>query len=314
MENFVIVSNNFSTVPSLTLHTLTIELWIQYILFYVILGVFSSCGNIFLSVVIISDKRLHSFFYILLCGHTLSRGVYSLQVFAIGIYRVFTQLESGLVTSRLVCHTVHFFIYFCQSFSSTSILLLAIDRWYSLHKPLAYRKHLFKNAIYVTAGLAVGIFIAKIVPSYFGDELLSKQIECITARSAVTRLWWDYHSYSNFFCVFVSLIIYIYLFTVSSVRKRNLVHEYHSEDHNQILIHQMALLHSIGLLIISNLIIVTPFNILQIMSNYFDESVSSRFIMYGSCFSSVDRLIDVFILLWKSSELRRSVFDFFTKT
>lgn len=299
--------NNTTTIS--TPYRLTTEQWIQYTIFYIALGVVGFAGNCLIFGMIVKDKKLHAFFYVLLCGHCFGRAIYSLQCVNLGIYRIVANYTwNTFRINRLQCHTIHFMTYFCASFSSLTLLLLAVDRAYSLGRPTSYKKRSVKQGIIVIIVSILGTIATKIIPSYAGSTSFLTVIICNTAQTAVTTDWWNYNYYANFLLVLVSVIIYVALFIVAFIRKRSLSHDMtaHDEMAIHIIKRQLVLLYSIRLLIIVNVLTVLPFNILQLLSGYLEPSVRTQLVNYGASFSAIDRVLDPFILIWQSSDLLKS--------
>lgn len=292
---------------------LTTEQWLDYVIFFILFGIIGAIGNSLIFLMIIKDKKLHTFFYTLIAGHTFSRAIYSLEYVINGVHPIVANFYPNVMfTSRLQCHTMHVLTYFCNSFSSLTILLLAIDRMYSLAKPAKYRKHSVKQGIIVNAISVLVIIVTKVVPSYLGSVPFSTQLICNTMVD-VTVEWFRYNYYTNFFTVLASVIMYSVLFFVAVIRKKSLSRAIVGNEGitRKALKRQLLLLDSIRLLIIVNVLTVLPFNALQIVSNYFQFTVSLKISTIGACFSSVDRVIDPAILIWKSSDIRASFLRFF---
>lgn len=307
---------NISTsLPSV--YRFTPEEWLFYTLFYFIFGIVASIGNFLIFYLIVKDKKLHTFFYALIAGHTLGRAIYSLEYVILAVYHAVANFTwKTIAVSRLSCHTLHVLAVFCNSFSSITLLLLAIDRAYSLIKPTSYRNRSAKQGTYIVIAVAAFILIAKVLPSYAGSTSFSTVIVCNSGQDPVTVDFWKYNYYTNFFLALATITLYFILFLFALVRKRSLATgSWFQEESNRVLKHQLILLDSIRFLIIFNVLTVIPFNVLQLTSSgYFDPYIRTQIIHYGACFSSIDRVLDPWILIWKSSDLRKSFINTFSKT
>lgn len=283
------------------------------LIFFLVSGFIGVIGNGLIFGLIIMYKKLHTFFYILLAGHTLGRAIYSFQYVIVGIYRIVIQYDMNRsILNRFQCHTVFFLTYFCNSFSSLTMLLIAVDRTYSLRIPKSYRKCIVKQGILVVLATVGFTVVTKIVPSYSGPAL-STMVNCDAATSAVTTDWWQYNYFVNTCLVLLSVILYIVLFFVAFFRKRSLATMVIGVD-ARILQRQLLLLDSIRLLITVNIFTLLPFNVLQILSGYFEPSIRLQLNDIGAYFSSADRVVDPLILIWQSSDIRFCFRSLFSKS
>lgn len=308
--------NNSSTfLANFPVYSLTTEEWILYVIFFIIFGIFGTACNSLVLYLIVKDKKLYTFFYMMLAGHTLNRAVYCFEYIILGAQHLLGNYFSKFIfMSRFQCHTLYFLTYFSNSYSSVTMFMLAVDRVYSLGRPKSYHKRSAKQGIFLVAGSAIITFLTKMLPSYAGSVPFTTTILCIVTQSSVTEGFFNYNYYTNLFLALFAIVLYTILFSVAFFRKKMLARNLNDQIACKTLKRQLVLLDSIRLLIILNFLTVLPFNVIQILSEYFE----SRFILIittvGGCFSSTDRLFDPLILLWKSSDIRRSFNLNFTKT
>lgn len=287
-------------------YVLTAELWIQYLLFYIIMEAAAICLNIFIAWMIFHNNKLKTFFFAFLAGHSMALALYSSESMVLGIYRISAYHNPALFTiTRLQCHTLHVLVIVFASLSSVTMFLLAADRLYSLWKPLSYRSRSFKHGIHAVLLALVFVIVTKFFPSYTGSVPFSKIILCTTAVAPFSEEVWTYNYGMNLFLMFVSLSMYVILGLVAYFRKRIIARGGAVNEAAQIK-RQLKLLNVILSLIILYCFTVVPYNILLMMSFYFEPKISSKMVVYGACLNMIDTLLDPLVLFYQSSEIRKA--------
>lgn len=304
--NYSNQSTNVTTTP----YIVTTEFWIMYVVFYIILGVLGIFENAIIIVLISLNKKLRTFFFVLIGGHCLGQIFYCTGNIVVGIYRLLPSSFPDIINiTRLQCHFINLLVYFCPSFSSLTMVILAADRSYAIGKPMSYHKYSAKRALIVMSGSLLFTVLIKVVPSYTGSTLFSSQVPCVTARAAVTPDWWIYNYYVNCILIFLGILMYSALLGIAMIRARALSSGTFSNDDlaNRLLKKQLKLLGTIRILIIINVLTVLPFVVLLIMSNYFPPPIASKLVVYGASLNAVDMVVEPVTLYASSTALKNGL-------
>lgn len=296
---------NISNSSESRTYGLTVELWIQYLFFYFIVEVAAVASNLLIIVLIIFDKKLKTFFFSLVVNHCLVLAIYSLATMIVGVYRINAYFHNELfVISRFNCHALHIFLLLGVSHSSITMLLLAGDRLYSLWKPSSYRRRSFHHGVYIFCGTVIFILLTKYVPTFVGPVSFHSLILCTTATAPFTATVWTFNYGFNTVVMFLSLCLDAMLCLMAyfckssgSVAPSASVNPIAAIQTRR----QSKLLKVILLLIVVYCFTVVPYNVLLIMSYYFDQNVSSKMVVYGACLNVASTLLDPLILYFHSS-------------
>lgn len=297
-------------------YIVTTEMWIQYVVFYVFLGAVSVVENIQLIIIIIKDKKMRTFFYVILCGHCFGQILYALGQITVGLYRVLPVVEPNILyIPRWGCHTLNLGVYFCPSFSAATLLLLAGDRSFALAKPLSYNNKTAKHGLILLTGTFLITLLIKIGPSYAGPVPFTQTVTCTSAVAGVTVPWNLYNYSSNLAMIILSVCMYLSIFVFAFIRARSLSNGTFSNDDlaNRLLKRQLKFLNTIRLLVALNIIIVLPYGILLVVAPLFDPKVAPRLVAYGGCFNILDMVFEPILLFAKSTELRQNFANQFKK-
>lgn len=289
---------------------LTLEYWIQYVVFYLIIGIPGIIGNFFVFILIVRHKKLHTFFFTLIAGHAMALALFSIELVIVGVFRIcrFYMPELYYVT-RLECHLLHLLLYFFDTFSSLSMCVLAFDRTLAIVRPLQYHNYQVKHALYLLFVLAFLSIFGKIVPAYLGTVPFSQKILCVSVLSPAPPFWSDFYFITNVTVIVLGIFLYILLFVTVTVRTANASRgsNVHESIVERMIKRQLQLLPAVRILLVVNVFTVLSFNVLMLASNYMEPDLSARLFIYGVYLSAIDRFVDPLILLWKSTELRRAL-------
>lgn len=307
-------STNFTSTTAVSTYFVSLESALQLIIFYIIGGTIAIIGNVLIIVLIIKNIKLHTFFYAIISGHMIGRTLISIYNVTNAAFRLIAHFYPYIIVlTKLECHLLNVLNYFCQSFTAVTMLILAVDRTFSLLLPAFYHKYRMKRGILITIAAACLTVILKIVPSFVGiPGLMSDKVLCETGRGAVSSVWWDYNYYSNLVLVFLGVLMYIILFVVTFLKKKSILQKVSAVDNeitvemNPFIKTQEKLLEIVRLLIIVNVFTVVLSSIFAIAATYVVYDIRWRFVTYGTCLMVFERILDPVILLWKSSIIRDS--------
>lgn len=294
------------------------EIWIQNVLFYVILDIPAVIGNTLIVVGIVKAKNLHTFFFVLFAGHALGRTFFSLQMFYVAIYRICRTLNPNLTfLTALQCHTLHWMVYFCDSYNSVSLCILAIDRLSAICKPTNYHKLSCKMGVLINLSVAFCIIVSRLIPSYFVSESFSTVISCVNFLSPVPKFFGVYNEMSNLTLGLIGVGLYCILNIVIRVHVSMWQKDMPTDSPTQRLIQRhLKLLPLVNTLIIINVLFVVVAELLMLLSEIYQSNVATRFVVYGGNLGVLDRLFDCIVIIWRCKELQQAVkelFPFFSK-
>lgn len=309
---------NNSTITAVILSVdMDTEYWIQYVVFYFIIGIPGILGNTMVLFLIIKDKNLKTFFFTLIAGRSLTLIVFSLECIILGIFRICRFYMPQLyILTRLQCHFLHFLLYFCDTFSTLTMLTLACDRTLSIFKPMLYYNTLTsKHAIYKLLLLSFLTVFGKLFTTYFGPVSFSDKIQCLNFLSPTAPFWADFNYVTNLIIIVTGIIMYFTLFLAVVMKTKKAVASTTSEDSLNSIVQNMIerqsrFLSAVWMLIVVNICTVLSFNTVMLLSMYMAAPVSTRLFLYGACFASIDRFVDPIILFWKSSDLQQALKTF----
>lgn len=309
--SFVFAMNNSSgPLISHVSYVVTTELWIQYVGFYIGLGLIATGLNMAVFLLIYNNKKLKTFFFVIIAGHSVSQVAMSFSFVILGIYRLLPAYIPDLINiPRICCHTINLLVYLDSGLNSEVMCLISLDRLYALTRPISYQNRTAKQGLLILVGLVMGNLMLKIIPSYAGSVPLSKVIACTTSAAPVTAEWFLYHNYTNFTMVFFGVFIYIFLFILAFIKTRLLKSTVlaNNQPARLMLKRQLKLMNIVRYIIVLNCLTIVPYNILLIISNKVKATTAPRLVVYGGCLAAINIFLDPILLILGSTELRRSV-------
>lgn len=289
------------------------EIWLQNLLFFIVLDIPSFIGNGFIFIAVIKVKTLKTFFFVLIAGHTFFRALLSLTLMLVGAYRIWRMMvPSILYITRYQCHTLHVLVYFCDSFNNMTLCIIAIDRLVAVAVPVKYHNFSAKLGFRFIFGLSLFVVLSKVIPSYLGSVPFADVIPCLTAFSPTPPFFMSYFVITNFMFGLASVILYCILniairFRIKKIMESNRKYDVIDNQIQQLVKQQAKLLPLLNLLIIVNVFCAVSMELLMVIGSFFPPEIASRFVLYGSCLSVLDRTFDFMIMIWKSSELRQGI-------
>lgn len=76
-----------SNIP-LVSYSVTVEFWIDYSIFYIMFGFDAVLLNILIIIAIINNKKLGTFFFILIASHCFGQSMFALSNIIVGLYHL----------------------------------------------------------------------------------------------------------------------------------------------------------------------------------------------------------------------------------
>lgn len=295
-------------------YAISIEMWILYSIFYITIGLLSLFVNIILVVTIILNKKLHTFFFVLLTGHSIGQILCSVQYILAACYRITAAYFPNIIKiSRLKCHFLNFMFIYGTSFWPLTAFLLGFDRLIALLTPMWYHSKRFNkfDGIFITFSAAFFILVAKFIPSYFGSPPLSHLVICTTTANAVTSEWMLFHIYVNVVLAIVILVMDTTLLIVANIQTKSLMKNTNTNSsgrgENQILKRQLKQFNSIRLIFVLDILMLVPLYFMYLISNYVGANTGKIFLVRGASVSLLDQLLKPIILFCQSSELKSAL-------
>lgn len=298
------------TDPTSSIGLTLAELWIQLIVFYIILcGIVSLIGNILMAVGVIRSKKLRSRFFIVVCALLVSRVLTCFQLLVIGIFRSLWALGlAGLYMTRLQCQLIHFNLYYSTLMEMALLLVLVVERIAAIVAYKYYRHLTSRQAVIVCVVASALSVLAKLLPWYIETDF-NEIVRCVNVNSA------SYTSDSiiaqNMDLVVALLVLILYLGLILYLRCYLLPAMKKSSNGDQPLMASM--MRQVNLIpLLRRLVLIhcgfamTAKICLAVATILSHAEDAYRVTAYGGMLITVDLFVNVVVLLTTNKDLREA--------
>lgn len=300
---------NSTSTPAVTLTIY--ELWIQLLVLYGTIG--GILPTVFAALIwagIWREKKLRSRFYAIVGCLTFVRMLYAIAFILMALFR--SLRTAGVVETnqtRLICHSIHILLVNNQTAELTLLCTLVIDRAVAVTLVTYYRLLSTKSAFQLCVAQYVLVSIVKLVPSYFGNNLL-EMVQCVSFASALNETYNQFNTGIDLFLVFAVLVIYLLL--IAFIRLR--ISAIQQAANNMALQRQLKLMPVLRNLVLMHVSLTLVGKSLTYLgnNNYFPEH-SQRLTAAGGSMSAVDVFANVMILLITNQAIRDAALPAFMK-
>lgn len=202
--------------------TLTeVELWIQFIVFYLIInGVGSAaCHAVVFSVILIERKKLSTRFFVILASLALTRTILGVQLIFTTCYRILRTLgHAAVVQPRMSCYAIHFALYFGNTLELVLLIAIVVDRVMAIAISDRYRHLTPKHAVKMCFGIFISVTTFKLILAYATDFSVPDHVACTNMYSPTGAYFNAYTQNIDFALILCLLLIYLWL--IIDLRRR----------------------------------------------------------------------------------------------
>jgi hypothetical protein len=303
--NDSVVNASVIPFPSLT----PVELWIQLIFFYALIGgIISFIGNIIIAVCILKSTALRSRFFVILGFLVMVRALLSGQYFIMAVYRILRILNlTATNIKRINCYFVHFNLYSATTVEMVLLLGLVIDRALALIAYKFYRSLTLRQSIYSCLIASTVTFTLKIICSSYGMDF-NEIISCVSAQSPLSNI---YAYYQNIDLIIWGMILLVYFFILLYLFfAKTQIKSQHDQDQSIIIAYkrQLQVLPLLTRLVLLHCGWTLISKCMLSISGFMPSQIEFRLASYSGMVMTVDLFFNVVTLFCSNKDLKNAIF------
>lgn len=285
------------------------ELWIQLVLFYLIIaGLSAPLGNMVIVYTLLTkSKKFRTHFFVIIGWLSFCRIFIGLQTTVLAMFRILALTDIiSYYQPRFICYLINIGVYTESTVEVLLLLILVIDRLVAIAAVRHYRRITLKR-LHITCLLIFLSMKLKLVPAYYGLHRNDTLLDIVKCANIFSPAGENFNLFSqNIDLILIILVLSMYFSLIIYIKRQTRM-KMMNEAQLTSLKRQLSVIPAVRNVIFLHTACTLTAKLLLALGTFMDHPESFRLVAYGGICWAVDAVANISVILYSSPELRKEL-------